>query len=430
MPFFTRGQNAGDHGFLPHELIREEPWGEIWRAVWLKENRRVILVAFTTQEGDELFGEAAQHLRRWQEVAGKACPHLLKIFEINEGAIPFLLIEDPGGPTLREHVTALEADMPLDQQGKFGLHIATAIVEGEAYDCGPIGVTPDTIIQAPEDRDYPWRVIPVGPRTRAMCALLGAGRYFPPGCAQNPAFFTIHVDCYALAWIWTEVFRRNFEMPWLEPKKAIPYTGLSYVLESSLVDKNGVYSDPQVVAAGVDRWVSKTLKQDIAEQKEKEVRRKRGPLGNFFHDNKFALGVCAGLVVFLAVLGGGIYLLLESRTFGRPLTKLRPEDVTEMFETALLANKPDDGVALTMSAPDATREIFIAVDRLEKAGILPDKPKTSRTVDGSGEGRTADITLKNADGEIVAVASLMLQQRANAEWQISNAFLKQYKFAP
>ncbi|MEO8376351.1 MAG: hypothetical protein ABI579_01670, partial [Candidatus Sumerlaeota bacterium] len=257
MALFKAGEAVPGHSFIPRELIVDEPWGEIWRAR-NAVGGTVLVVGYTTAEGDSVFEESLPALRKWKEAAEQYAPTLLKIIEISESAIPYLIVEDPEGKTWRETVTGLQQPMPLEEQAAMPSAMLDAIMQAEAHGLAPLGMTPDTIIRMARTPSM-WRLIPVAPKSMEAVKLLASGRYFPKEItvAEKPG--DIHSDCYSLAWIWFEAMRQDFDAPWPESNEAIPFPRLSLILESTLAPKAGFANDPAILKKSIVGWISTEL---------------------------------------------------------------------------------------------------------------------------------------------------------------------------
>lgn len=420
-------ETSSDGEFTPRELICEEAWGEIWRAQ-RKDGKPVILVAYTTPEGDELFEEAVECLEKWRKCAeGTVAQHLLKINELNQGAIPYLLADDPGGPTIREMMNALEEEessLPLETQGKFANSVAKAMTASETYGFDPIGFSPDTIFKNERDKDFPFQLLPVAPGTVCQAALLCGGRYFPPEMEGAPDPKKIHPDSYSLATIWVDIFRRDLESDFPEnPIEQVPFEGLRFILQLCLKPEGGSYSDPNTVMMGIDRWVRKAMKEDIAEFREKELRRKRGPLVSYFVANWPVFKKIGSVGLLIGAIGLGGYFLLTSRMFDAPRRKQEPEDVVFMLFEDIL-NGGGSFLAEYGKSPtvrDQVNSMLAIIEDLEDSGQITKWNRYQTTVLGSGSNRTAKVDLIDNSEQRFARVLIPLRQGQNIEWSINGA---------
>lgn len=427
MSFFQPDQDLPQHPFIPRRLLREEPWGEVWQVLHRDSATTMLLVAWCTPEGDALFAEIEDGIRRWKEVAGTVnCPHMLRIVELSDSAIPYALVEDPGGFSLRDEVSGRRNEPPQGEGiAKLGMHLATAILETEAYDCGPVVLTPDCIFHCPGDRDNPFKLLPVAPRAHSHAALIGGGRYLPKEFAstQNPV--KIHPDIYAIPFILTEVWRRDFESPAPQAiADVIPLKGLAYTLDSLTKLVQGIYTEPNVAAQGFERWIKKQMAQDIAAFEQAEIERKRGPLLNFLVKQR---GVIIGVSIFLIVATGtgfGVYYFLTTRPKAKPkieqLQKTEPNDIVTLYLRAVEEKDPSLAGEVTIGT-DLVEQTRAILTQLKPLG---DVAKIERQMAGGDEGRIVEARLEDSSGRPMGAIVLELRQRANFEWYVTTAFLK------
>lgn len=428
MPFFTADETVPTHDFTPRVLVAEEAWGEIWRAE--KDGRGVILVAYTTPEGQDLFDEAAAKLAHWKLTAeGASAPHLLRILEISEGAIPYFLAEDPGGPTLRQHMASQTEGMPLEEQGRMALNLSKALNEAEVYAFAPVGITPDTIFLNRRDRDVAWQILPVAPATKGQLGLLCGGVYFPPQVREAARPATMNADSYSLAWIWGDTYRRDFSTRHQNVAEGIPYKGLRFVLEICLEMRNDAFTDAGTINGGVDRWLRKSMLEDVRAEEEAERIRKRGPVGNFLYNSRGAFKVLGITVAVLAVLGGALYGLWNSDLFKPPLSTQKAEDVAQMFMTALISDDVEKAQSFVSGA--SVRETADMADHIlamESKGSIAKWNGFGNTISDSGETAIVYTTLYDSDKQAFALVTIRLQQKNNFDWYVRNLFFKPLKY--
>jgi hypothetical protein len=430
MPFFQPGEDLPERSFIPHKLLREESWGEIWQALNRSSATNVLLIAYTTPDGDALFEHSAPGLRRWKEVAGTlACPHLLRILEINDSAIPFILVEDPGGSSLRDYVTNLKDVMKFESAGKLARQLGQAIAAAEAYDCAPVGLSPATIFLCPNDKDHPWKLAPVAPRHKRGLELGSIARYLPPEYGQTDLSLSLHVDCYAIPWIIADAVRRDFDTPPAPLRDIVPLKAFCSLLESLARLNQGSYPDPSVVLQSVDRWLGKQMTADVEAWEKAESRRKRGAMGNFFADYGFRL---VGVFLALFLAGGaavGGYLVVKTHgakpkkpTIERPLEATNPRDVATMFMLLVeQGDVPSDVTFLSEQGVTQTEALIVQLEDLEKSGRTMDDYAIS--LGGSYEYKVAEVTLLDEQGKELGLLAIELGPGGPGLWQVNDVFL-------
>lgn len=425
MPFLQERKPLPGVDATPVELMLEEAWGEIWRGA-RQDGSRVFIVAYSTEEGDELFEESAAALEAWKRSQGMSCPHFLPVLEIHGGAIPMVIVEDPGGPTLRQRVLDAEApELTPKQQGTMALHVARALMEAETYNAGPLGLSPDVIVACPEDRDAPWKVLPVAPGTARVYTYLAGGRYAAPELATTGRPNAIHPDTFAVACLWFESFRKDFESPAGHVGDAIPYDGLRFQIENGLVAKNGEYKEPNMFVIGIEQWVRKQADIDFGDYEKKKKRAKRGALVNFFLDNQVFFKWGVAVLAFLGGAYGGYWYVATYRPFQAPLSERNETMVYETYLNALAAEDSMGALSLTSGhATGATEDLFERFAELrERHGPAATVRLESRRA-GFGNRRDVETTVVDRAGAPVALLSLVVTQRSDGRWIISNVYFR------
>ncbi len=429
MALFKAGQSITGHPFVPRELVADEPWGEIWRAR-NSMGSQILIVAYTTPEGDALFEAALSNLRKWKEIAEAHAPHLLKILEVSESAIPYLIVEDPEGKTLREHANDLQEPMAVEEQLRLALGALDGIIEGESHGLGPLGLTPDTIFLSPRQGNT-WRLLPVAPGTKQAITLLAEGRYFPKEItvAEKPAL--LHADCYALAWSWVEAIRRDFKAPWPEPEEAIPLQHLRFLLQGSLVPRAGYSSDPGILKQGLTNW-SKTKMAEDTKLYEAEIKKgKRGALAKFFGDRKGGFG---RFFIFFAVvaglMAGGFFTATALWKGGGAAGRILVEsDLPPAYFKAIAANQVTKAVEYTSGLAQAqTRDMYGLIDKMESLRIIQPFARASVVTVGTGPSRISEATLVDQANEEFAVVRMNIMQDSSLRWSVVDVYFKQVKY--
>ncbi|MCC7392775.1 hypothetical protein IT571_10515 [Candidatus Sumerlaeota bacterium] len=427
MALFKAGEAVPGHPFIPRELILEESWGEIWRARSAL-GASILVVGYTTPEGDTIFEESLQALRKWKEVAEQV-PTLLKIIEISESAIPYLIVEDPEGGTWREAVMESQEPLPLEDQAAMASMILDAIAHGEASGLAPLGVTPDSIFHAVRSPNI-WRLIPIAPKSPHAVTHLAQGRYFPREItvAEKPG--EIHADCYSLAWIWSEGMRRDFTSPWPEPTEAILYPKLSLILESTLAPKAGFSNDPNILLKNIATWTSADLQSDreafakrLKEMSQSAFMRlfnkKKGILGRFFVTLLVVGGLLGGIATVAAARIGG----------GGGGATWDDEQLAREYFAALSANNTDKTQEFCDDeALEQTGQAARLIADMKAKGLISNFQRTDSRIIGKGETRVAEGILFDQDNKPFATMRLKLQQEEGFLWSVVDAYFTQTRF--
>ncbi len=435
MAFFQANTPLKEVDFVPRELVREEPWGEIWR-VDMNNGRKALLVAYPTELGDEVFEEAYPHLERWQQLAEGTCFHFLKAIKFSDTAIPFVLFEDPGGLTLRETVEkAIRAeeekseesmDWGPKEQGMMASCAAKAATEAEAYGVAPLGMTPDTIFHDPNDAEIPWKIIPVMPGAPRHMTQLCGGRYKAAGVESAPNPVKMHPDSYSVAFLWVDAYRKDFESPFPDVKELIPYEALRFLMTEPIHLKDGCYQEPNLFALGIDQWVKKQADIDLEDFQKKKLRKKRGVIINFFVDNKRKLKYGSIALLFFAAIGGFIYWVVYfSDAIGGPTSRLKAYDVTQYYFQSIIA-RDFQGANEHMSGTgnEATGVMLTLIDEMEDKGIISEWEYVTANYAIKGDAAIVEVEFYDDSDLHFANAKVDMRKRRNGFWSVNDVYFR------
>lgn len=404
MAFLKANRRVPEMGVVPWQLLRQGPWGEIWRA-----NRdggpTVLLVVYSTTDGETMFDEARPMLELWKKQAPLSCPHLLKIIEIGDRGVPYLLVEDPAGPCLREFVESLKEPMPLDRQGALAEAVARGLQEAEAFALSPVGITPDTIFRATHDAARPWKLLPVGPASRTAIRRLGYGRYFPPGLEKASEPRLHHPDTFALACILIEVFRRDFEAPWGAVKDTITVSGYRGVIDRGLLAPRGIHEPAGGMVEKIHHWRTTDLATDAERLANPNP---PAPPGR-------KLWIAAVLMIVAGLGGVAGFLYYEDQ----PKAAVRPgaEAIAVQFMEAIVRGDTVAGASLLASGEEARVETLIGYMR-----ELADAPNGTVFVRAARAMRAEpplfEFTVVDRVGGDAAVILVSTTQADGANWRV------------
>jgi len=264
MPMCQPGKEIPDQGIVPTHLVVEGPWGELWRAEHTRYGK-VLFVAYTTAVGMELFRDSLDALKRWKQSA-PAADGLLGIKEISaESAIPFIVVEDPGGETLREACS--DREQPVDPLELARWFRACAETLGRALNLNLtiLNLTPDSIVIDPTKKNNPMRLVPVAPGATAKAPLLCEGKYVAPELPGSALPKLINADSYSLAWLLVDALLGGDPIPRHveDLKAALPAPKLIQALNGGLFSKGGSYGEAPLVDGALKRWLRSEAEEDL-----------------------------------------------------------------------------------------------------------------------------------------------------------------------
>lgn len=444
MATFSAGQVLPDHPFIPGELMMEDEWGEVWRATNM-HGGPLMVVAYSTPDGDALFEAALPALRKWRQVSVASCPHLLRILDISETAIPYLIVEDPEGKSLREIVEGSEGPMSLEDQAEMGMSLSEAIIEAESHGISPIGITPDLIFRSMRGNTVLWRLLPVGPGTTEQANLLAGGRYSMPGLEHSETPKLLNADCYSLAWIWADVSRRDFTSPFVDPEEAIPNRYLRFFLANSLTPREGFCTDAGTINRDLGYWHVTYLEQESKGTARRATRTPVATMATVAVAARAAVEAPAAppqpvrravnvrlvaivLLVIVALVGGG-YALLGMLQPSAPRIALVADAVPRAYLQALADGKTGGAVALTTGkAPGQTRDMLELIRGMQSSGVIADFRGFDLSIAGTGGGKVAEAILQDNDGKAFAIVRMELLQRPDLKWYIYGIYFQQTKY--
>ncbi|MCD6384594.1 hypothetical protein J7M23_02350, partial [Candidatus Sumerlaeota bacterium] len=352
MSVFNSGDELKEIGVVLRTLIVEEIWGEIWRAEQVNKGN-VLIVAFTTEQGIKLFQESRASYQKWQSLAISTCPGLLKIKKIvSESKIPLLVVEDPGGETVREKFTHGWTD--LRETGKMALTCAKSIDCAKTEYLAPLGLTPDTIVEDPESGECPWRLIPVAPGSKHGLLLLGSGRYTPPELANVPHPEDVNPDIYSLLWVWTESIVKEFSLSHnlSQLKEYVPYKTLHTLLSNGLRPIQGKYFEPKLTVEAIQHWLKYDAPEDFKAYQATLATAEQTPLKYKLYEAKEKLVRYHHLLIQAGILIGVIAFIVLMALTIRQLTTLKlttesPFGIVKLYFDALIERDVDKALRYT-----------------------------------------------------------------------------------
>lgn len=201
MPLLSPGVRPPGKSFVVASLIAEEPWGELWRAAD-ERHGRVLVLLYTTAEGERLFLESLMQLRQWKALAPRTVS-LLPILEIQDReAIPTVLLADTGGPTLHDYHRVSKAYFMTRGQLEWAREMAAMIDLLHSHAIVPAGISTRIVFHGSRDGGALWRLAPVAPGHPEVYQFLAGGELLPSGYSPGGESWKAGLDTWALARIW------------------------------------------------------------------------------------------------------------------------------------------------------------------------------------------------------------------------------------
>jgi len=278
MPMCEVGKEIPGQDITPEKLILEDGWGELWRA----EHRsfgQVFFVAYSTSAGMKAFKSAEKQLMAIHQGGGVATDFLLKIKKIStDSAIPYTLIEDPGGKSLYDFSSDEMKVIDYEKVVDWGIQIVEAVMVATNMGVLPIGITPKLLLFDTLKKDkHPWRIIPILPGAREQTHLLENGRYSPPELISTEQPSMINADIYATTWIMIECMAKNFEIDH-DPMAISQHVQAQKLLMAIMVGTQssaGMYPDPATMASQMKRWRRADAETDLKKIRKIQTKEKK-----------------------------------------------------------------------------------------------------------------------------------------------------------
>lgn len=409
------------------DALAEDAWGRLWRARD-DQGKEVFAVTYETEAGAALFREALPALKRWREVATpSACPEHLPIVQIEEhGPIPFVLVKDPGGTTLRE----FSGGKPMDPSGaaKAMTAISGALLRGTSYDIHVHNITPDSIIAVPGDQSTPWRLLPIAPGVKKHADQVWNGRYAPPELARTDDINKLKPDMYALSWMLADLIAGDFSLPRDQSrlKEHLPYPRLRTLLGNGMRPRDGSYGDPKLTEMGLKHWVAADAQDDLAEARRAMQEAQGGGPAKLKHsikDNQKIITQAAALLLIVILILAGIFIvpgMLRAKN-----TVNTPYGLSNLFIEALVERDADKARQYTTGEATGVVETM-----LREIQAMEDQNQASRfaegvpVVAGAGNARTVKVDLKGENGDLFMIAEMTIQREDGNEWKVEKLFYK------
>ncbi|MGF1573784.1 MAG: hypothetical protein ACFCU1_12030 [Sumerlaeia bacterium] len=280
MAMCTAGKEIPGQDLTPLKLLVDDNWGELWRAQH-KIHGTVLFAAYSTSVGMELFKKSLPTLQRMMEGGGVATNLLLNIKAIfPDEAVPYTLIEDPGGKTFSEFAGDETKVIDFEKFISWGSTILDQMVQVMNMNATPLGLTPDTILYDSELKDTtPWRVAPILPGNAEQGLGLAGGRYSPPELVTSSQPQFVNADTYGLTWILTEAMAKDFELDRDPAAVEEALSGLAPKLTATLMIglqcAGGMYPDSATMGTQYRRWIRADAKTDLKKARKAQEKQKK-----------------------------------------------------------------------------------------------------------------------------------------------------------
>src|SRR5690606_22705347 len=119
----------------------------------------------------------------------------------------------------------------------------------------PAGLFPGSIVEAPGNEEYRWRLVPVCPGAMKAASSVAEGRYTAPELASCDNVDDLHADVYGASWIVVELIAGRMDLPRdsKAAREAIPYKRFATLIENGLIVQGAGYMEPKLLRKATDR---------------------------------------------------------------------------------------------------------------------------------------------------------------------------------
>jgi hypothetical protein len=419
MTTWKPGESPSGLSLVPLTLVREEKWGEVWRARH-PAHGNVLAVVYRGDHGAALFNESRPGLEKWRDAPEAAALGRMRLLEITTGAgDPLVLVRDTGGRTLRE------AADDLDQKSlaRAMAAVQRTITALNAVYMTPVNMTPDTIIEDPAGGEFPWKLLPVAPGASRTAGELGGGRYTAPELAGAASPAETNSDVFAFAWIWAEGSAGDFTLARTPAalREAVPFPRLRTFLLGGIAAHGGAYADWRLLGIGTDRWIRKEAELDFAEVAEAKAAGERKGWDQFLYQHRGALRRAGITLATVAALALAVFLACQSLVIRD--TDKTPRGIVNLYLESFV-KRDFDGAKKFVEPSGVLHTDMLARDleRIESAGLVSRMKVAIPEVRGSGPGRTAKVAVLGEEGDVVFRLEMNIIQQPDERWRIRDIF--------
>ncbi len=418
------GLEIPETGCRLKQAVLQDSWGEIWRADH-SHHGQVFLVLYTTEAGEAVFEEALPGLKRWKEVSNSGMvPNLLPILEIHEEtAFPSVLVQDPGGRSLRE----LASEGPLDVRVIASIIVAVArgLLLARSYEIFSVALSPDMIIEHPGGQAN-WRLLPVAPNARQGALQIWNGRYEPPEIANSQyKLDELSPDVYGLSWMFVDLIAGNFSLRRSSAmiREYVPYPRLRTLIENGVAPRSGSYGDPKLTQIAVERWLKNEAAEDIRAFQAKQPGNKKGKAQQVMQGKGRLIGQILILVLLLGFLICAVAVI--PGLFQTQNTVSTPYGLSNLFLEELVQRDAQGAQAYAEGeAEGQVPRILREIEQMEQQALASRFAEAVPQVHGDGATRTVQVDLKGENGDLFMTAEMTIQRQDNGEWRVEQLFYK------
>lgn len=395
-------------------------WGEYWRARH-DDAGDVFVLAYTTPKGCDAFDEVQRVLDPWNALAGSSHPELLAAVEWQPGteAGGLLVVADPGGSTLREYVDE-HGPLAPEEQCAMVLAVARASEEFTAAGHAPLGLSPDTVVRAP---DGAWRLVPLAAGVIQGLGQFHQGAYAPKELRPGVDAAAVNPDVFALSWLWFESAAGEFGLP-RQPRtirERVEYKRLAVMIANGVEPVGGAYPNPKIIRAAVDRYRRKELAEDRREAEAARAAANRAPAAQFLYQYRQVFGKLALVAGALAL--GVLLVMAVARMFSIDYTTNSPIGTASLYLEAVVRGDTDEAAKyIEGGAVIGSDNLVRDIDRTVANGWSGPPVAAQRAVRGSGDTRTAKVSIEADGGFEMMVAEMTLRKGEDGRWIITEIF--------
>jgi hypothetical protein len=401
-------------------LVLEQPWGELWRAEHEKHGA-VLFAAYSGARGEAHFSATRARIAQWNR-RSEVFPGLSPILEEHgSSAIPVLILQDPGGGSLREKVAG--GPLGVADASQMAKDVAAALAGLAHEGIGPIGLTADHIHLR---SDFGFVIVPYALLDAAHPETTGAAQWLPPELKESRTPDSVHADVYAATLLTAGAILGDVEhAPSAASVRAgLPYKRLGLVLSNGVAARNGAYTEPKTTALLLDRYRKTEMASDLADAKEAVAATTRSPMAATVHANRAPLilaGKIAGVVAVLALLVFGIM----SATKGGPADST-PRGLSRVYFEALIARDATAATAFTEGeGTSQTHAILADIKRMEDKHLTSKfgSVNSPRMGDANASKIQAKTTLLGEAGDPFMEVEFVVEKKGE-HWKVVGLLFK------
>jgi hypothetical protein len=389
-----------------------------------------------------MFKEALSYLGRWKESCRTPEQRLLGIKHLSpDTAIPYMLVEDTGGPTLREVANDPEKEINPDDYVKWFSGLCEAVTNATNMNLVPIGISPDTVFYDAGNPGARWRICPIAPGLAMRNGLIGRGRFTPKELSHMPDVSTTHADTYALSWMLIDIVSGRPDLPRLTSviDEAFPLEKLGRDLKGSATSQNGACVEPQMMDTILKRWLRNDAEKEVkkylkthkkgkkakpgakpatAAKSKSAPKAKKSSSSNAGAYVRMILMTLLKLTIVLVAFAGGAYG--GYRLFTSKDTNKTALGTARLWSKAIVADDLQGALAFTSDEGEyQTKQLFDTIAYIEKSNSAsPLASANAVTEKTSAKGYLGQATLQGENGDSFLVVTFKLHEQDDGTYRI------------